>query len=121
MRSWPPGPETARAPGGWLSAETAGLRLALRVTPGARRAGVGGLAPGRDGGPRLKVAVTAAPEDGAANAAVVALLARAVHLPKSAFTLVAGSADRDKVLRVAGAPDDLAARFRRLAEGDTAP
>jgi uncharacterized protein YggU (UPF0235/DUF167 family) len=97
------------------------LRLALRVTPRARRAGVGGLAPGRDGAPRLKVAVTAAPEDGAANAAVVALLARAAHLPKSAFTLVAGLSDRDKLVRVSGAPDDLAARFRGLAEGGTAP
>jgi uncharacterized protein YggU (UPF0235/DUF167 family) len=91
------------------------LRIALRVTPRARRPGVGGLAPGRDGHARLKVGVTAAPEDGAANAAVIALLARTAHLPKSAFTLIAGATDRDKTVRVAGAPDDLAQRFRPLA------
>jgi uncharacterized protein YggU (UPF0235/DUF167 family) len=87
------------------------------VTPRARRAGVGGLAAGRDGTPRLKVAVTAPPADGAANAAVMALLAETVRLPRSAFTLVAGAADRDKLVHVAGAPDELAARFRPLAGG----
>ena len=68
-----------------------GVRLRLRVQPRARRNQVDGLVAEADGGVALKVAVTAAPEDGKANAAVIALLAKAWGLPKSAFTVVAGA------------------------------
>lgn len=96
-----------------------GVRLALRVTPRARRPGIGGTAPGRDGTPRLKVAVTAPPADGAANAAVLAVLAEALDLPRSALTLIAGASDRDKIVRVEGDPEPLLGRLGALAESDT--
>ena len=62
-------------------------------------------------GPTIKASVTAAPEDGKANAALIALLAEEWHLPKSVFAVVRGAAARDKVLSVAGAPDALAQRI----------
>ena len=70
-----------------FSAGKGSVRVALRVTPRARRSAIEGTAPDADGGMALKVAVTAAPEGGKANAAVIALCAKAWRLPKSAFSV----------------------------------
>ena len=88
-----------------------GVRVSLRVTPRGGRDAVRGLAADADGQVRVKIAVVAAPEDGKANAAVVALLARTWRVPKSSLSVVAGATDRSKVLHVAGDPADLAARL----------
>jgi uncharacterized protein len=79
-----------------------GLRVRVRVTPRARRTGILGLRTDPDGRPRLEVAVGAPPEDGRANAAVLALLAREWRLPKSALSVLAGTADRRKTIGIAG-------------------
>lgn len=55
--------------------------------------------------------MTAAPEDGKANQAVVALLAEAWRLPKSTIEVVRGAAVRDKTLNVSGEPASLANRI----------
>lgn len=81
-----------------------GLRVDLRLQPGASRAGVDGIAVLDDGATVLKVRVTEPPEGGRANAALVKLLAKAWKLPKSAVSLVAGHTDRRKTLAVAGDP-----------------
>jgi uncharacterized protein (TIGR00251 family) len=81
-----------------------GVRVRLRVQPRARRNHVGGLAPEAGGGTALRVAVTAPPEDGKANAAVVAQLAEAWNLPKSSLSVVAGTADRRKTIHLQGDP-----------------
>ncbi|HEX5814161.1 MAG TPA: DUF167 domain-containing protein [Methylomirabilota bacterium] len=75
----------------------AGL-LRVRVQPRASRAGIAGWRP--DGA--LGVRVTAAPVDGAANAAVGALLAEALGVRVSAVEIVRGATGRDKYVRVAG-------------------
>ena len=62
-------------------------------------------------GTSIKASVTAAPEDGKANAAVIALLAEEWRLPRSVFAVVRGAAARDKVMCVAGEPDALASRI----------
>jgi uncharacterized protein (TIGR00251 family) len=49
---------------------------------------------------RLRVRVTAAPVDGAANRAVIALLAEALRIAPSRVELVRGATSRDKVFRV---------------------
>jgi uncharacterized protein YggU (UPF0235/DUF167 family) len=87
-----------------FAAVAGGLRVRVKVTPKAGRNRVDGLAPEADGGVSLKVAVTAAPEDGKANAAVVALLAREWGVAKSTISVVLGAADRRKVLHLAGDP-----------------
>jgi uncharacterized protein len=81
-----------------------GVRMRLKVQPRARRNQVGGLAPEADGGAALKVAVTAPPEDGKANAAVIALLADAWSMPKSRLSVVAGAAGRRKTIHLQGDP-----------------
>lgn len=53
-------------------------------------------------GATLKLAVTAAPERGKANAAVQALLAATLRLPKSAVRLQRGAAATQKVFEIDG-------------------
>jgi uncharacterized protein (TIGR00251 family) len=101
--------------GGPFTATTGGVRVRLRVTPKASRNGLAGVADTVDGGRALKVAVTVVPEDGKANQAVIALLAKTLKAPKGAFTLVAGATDRNKIIDIAGDPADLLARLRAAA------
>jgi uncharacterized protein (TIGR00251 family) len=77
------------------------------VTPRASRAAIGGIAALSDGTAVLKVAVTVAPEDGKANAAVVEMLARAWKLPKSSIDIVSGATSRLKTVHIAGRPAEL--------------
>jgi uncharacterized protein len=90
-----------------------GVRATLRVTPKASRNAVQGLADTAEGGKALKVAVTAVPENGKANDAVVKLLAKAWGVPRTTIAVVAGATDRNKTLLIAGDPADLS---RRLAD-----
>jgi uncharacterized protein YggU (UPF0235/DUF167 family) len=98
----------------WWRAEAGGVAVRVKVQPRARRAGLLGLAPGVDG-PRLKLAVTEAPEDGRANRAVCAALARALDLPPSAAEVAQGGVTREKLIFVAGDPGALASRLEALA------
>jgi uncharacterized protein (TIGR00251 family) len=88
-----------------------GVRVALRVTPKASRNAVSGLADTAAGGKALKVSVTAVPEDGKANDAVIKLLSKLWHVPKSSIAVAAGATDRNKILHVAGDPADLLRRM----------
>ena len=71
-----------------------GTEIAVRVTPKASRERI----LEEDG--VLRVYVTVVHEDGKANAAVQAALAKAMGLAKSRLTLVRGQISRDKVFRV---------------------
>lgn len=82
-----------------------GVRLAVRLTPRASGNRIDGVVAEADGGRCLKVAVTAVPEDGKANAALIALLAKCWKIPKSAFTITAGTTDRRKTLSIDAAPE----------------
>ena len=93
-----------------------GVRIAVRVTPRARRGAIDGLASDADGGVALRVAVTAAPEGGKANAAVIALFAKTWRLPKSAFSVASGATARRKILEVRGEPRDLLDRLNGWME-----
>lgn len=71
-----------------------GAQIAIRVTPRARRNTItveGGV---------IRIHVTAVPEDGKANQAVVKLLARALGVAKSRLTLLRGATSRDKLFRL---------------------
>jgi uncharacterized protein (TIGR00251 family) len=81
-----------------------GVLVTLRVTPNAGADRIDGAETRDDGTTVLRVRVTAVPDKGKANAAVIALLAKAVGVPKSAITLVSGDTARTKTVRVAGDP-----------------
>jgi uncharacterized protein YggU (UPF0235/DUF167 family) len=78
------------------------VRLAVRVTPRGGRDAVEGWARDAAGRPVLKLRVAAAAADGAANAAVVALLAKALGAPRSKVTIVRGQTARLKQIEVDG-------------------
>ncbi len=84
-------------------------RLRLRVSPGARRAGIVGRY-----GEAWKVRVTAPPERGLANEAVLRLLSAKLQLPLSGLSVVSGLTGRDKVVELRGI--DQAEAVRRLEE-----
>jgi uncharacterized protein (TIGR00251 family) len=83
-------------------------RLRLRVSPGAGRAAIVGRY-----GEGWKIRVTAPPEGGRANEAVLRLLAEALAVPRDALTLVSGQSGRDKIVELVGLGPALAER--RLA------
>lgn len=85
----------------------------MRVAPKASRNAVAGI--GADGS-AIKVSVTAPPEDGKANAAVIKLLAKAWKVPKSSVSVATGAASRNKVLHVTGDPDTLMRQLRAWVE-----
>jgi uncharacterized protein (TIGR00251 family) len=87
-----------------FTAAADGVRLAVRLAPKASAERVLGLAEEADGGLALKIAVTAAPEAGKANDALLSFLARLLRVPKRDLTLARGAADRRKLVHVAGDP-----------------
>jgi uncharacterized protein YggU (UPF0235/DUF167 family) len=89
-------------------------RLTVRVTPKGGRDAIDGWAADADGRPVLKLRVKAAASDGAANAAVIALVARTLGLPRSAVRITAGQTSRVKRLEMEGVDADaVAAAFGR--------
>jgi len=72
-------------------------RLRVRVAPGSSRDGIVGWL-----GDALKIKVTAPPEKGKANDAVVKLLAAALGLTNDAVTVVGGHSSPSKVISVVG-------------------
>jgi uncharacterized protein len=74
------------------------ITLAVRVTPRAKRNMVTKAADGS-----IKVYVTAPPEDGRANEAVVLLIAEWLGVKRRQIEIVSGAANRNKVLRIAAA------------------
>ncbi|MEW6766125.1 MAG: DUF167 family protein [Pseudomonadota bacterium] len=75
----------------WYRWEGERLILSLRVQPRSSKAGIEDV---RDG--RLRVRLNAPPVDGAANKALIALLADAFGVPKSKIELLAGETGREK-------------------------
>ena len=91
--------------------------MRIRLTPRAARSRVEGVGAGADGGAVLKVAVTAPPEKGKANAAMITLLAKAWRLPKTSMAISAGAIARRKTLLVRGDGKALVARLNQWMEG----
>ncbi len=81
------------------------LVIDVLVAPRASRATLGPVH-----GDRVKVAVTAPPVDGEANAAVIELVAKALGVAKRDVTITAGQTSKRKTVRVAGATLDALAR-----------
>ena len=93
-----------------------GVRLWVRVTPGASRDQVGGLHESSDGSAALNVRVRARPEKGKANTAVIGTVAKALGVPKSDVELSTGSRDRRKTLVIQGETSVLTRRIDALID-----
>ena len=71
-------------------------QLAVRVTPGARTESL----EVQEGG--LTAKVRAKPQDGAANEAVLTMMAKALGVAPSQIELLRGETSRDKLVRIGG-------------------
>jgi uncharacterized protein (TIGR00251 family) len=92
-----------------------GLLLFLRVTPNAGRDAVDGIETRDDATTVLRVRVAAVPDKGKANAAVIALVAKTLGVPKSSIVLVSGETGRQKTLHIAPITEGLLAQLAELA------
>jgi uncharacterized protein (TIGR00251 family) len=88
-------------------------RLKLRVSPGARRPGVGGRH-----GDAWKVRVSEPPEDGRANEAVLRLLARTLDVPRRDLEVVSGHTSREKIVVLNGLEQAQVERLLSEAGGE---
>ncbi len=79
--------------------DAAGVTIRVKVVPGARADAVAGVL-----GDRLKIRVAAPPEDGRANAAVEALVARALGIPARRVRVQSGHGHPEKLIRIDGLP-----------------
>jgi hypothetical protein len=84
-----------------LRATQAGVTLAVRAQPGAKKTAIIGIC-GEGATAQLKIAVQAPPLEGRANEALIAFLAQTFGLPKNAVKLVSGELSRSKVVLFEG-------------------
>lgn len=94
----------------------ADLLLAVRLTPRAARARIGGTFTDAAGQRWLQASVTAPPDKGKANAALMALLSRKLRLPQSSILLETGDTNRLKRLRLTDAGPAIEESLREIAE-----
>jgi hypothetical protein len=84
-----------------LRAASAGVTLAVRAQPGAKKTAITGIY-GEGPAAQLKIAVHAPPLEGRANQALIAFLAETFSVPKNAVELVTGELSRSKVFLLRG-------------------
>lgn len=96
-----------------------GLEVQLRVTPNASRESIGDVVVDAQGTGALKLAVTAVPEKGKANTAVIKLLAKSWHLRKTDCQVIRGQTERNKTLFIRGDGKSLEAAIRQIIDHTT--
>ena len=79
-----------------------GASFAVRLHPRAKKNAITG-----EVGAALKVALTAPPVDGKANAACIDFFAKLLKVPRSSVTIASGQTSRNKVILVAGLSSDV--------------
>lgn len=84
------------AAGKWCSAVAGGVRLAVQITPNAKKTEVVGVLDDA-----IKIKLQAQPIEGRANEALVTFLARALSVPRSAVAITHGHTSKRKLVEVA--------------------
>ena len=90
-----------------------GVLLAIKLTPKAAKDALVRLEADSTGKTRLKATVTAVPEKGKANSALIKLLSKKLKLPKTNIQLIAGDQSRLKTVLFAGDPKTLLGRLEK--------
>ncbi len=91
-----------------------GIMLDIQLTPRGGRDAIEGIVNRADGRAVLKARVRAAPFEGAANEALLRLVAKSVGVAPRQVEIAAGATARIKRLRVTGDPRALSAALERL-------
>ncbi len=91
----------------WLEVRGDDLILSVRLSPNAAADRNGAPLEDDAGQTRLKISVTAVPENGKANKALIKLLSKKLKLAKSGIEIVSGGTDRNKRLSLPDCADRL--------------
>ncbi len=92
-----------------------GVTVTVRLTPKGGRDSIDGIETMSDGRAVLKARVRAAPHEGAANDALVALLAKSLGVPPRSVDITGGATSRIKRVHVVGSAGALTATLEKLA------
>ncbi|MGO8738200.1 DUF167 family protein [Rhodoblastus sp.] len=103
---------------GFFKRRAGGIELHVRLTPKSSREALDGPEIRDDGACVLKARVRAVPEDGKANAALIALLAKQLEIPASRISLASGATARQKTFFIGGDPEVLVRRLSELFPDD---
>ena len=101
----------------FFRADEVGVLLFVRVTPRSSKDAIEGVTTDAAGDARLGVRLRAVPEDGKANKALIALIAKSWKIPKSAISVVSGVTQRQKTLRLAVPHDSIASTISTVGDG----
>jgi hypothetical protein len=96
-----------------------GLEVQIRVIPNASRDSIGDVVADAQGNGALKLAVTAVPEKGKANTAVIKLLAKSWRLRKTDCQVIRGQTERYKTLFILGDGKNLKATLQQIIDHST--
>lgn len=88
------------------------IRLAIRLTPGAKKDQIEGAETDSAGKQWLRVRVAAPPVDGKANLALIKFLSKRWRIPKSAVVIASGATSRNKILTIRGDAAAIAAAIK---------
>lgn len=89
-----------------------GLNFNIKVTTKAKQNYIGEVFVNSTNQKVLKIYITAAPIEGKANKAIIALLAKVWKLKKSQINIILGNKDHNKVVHIEGNPKDLLAHLK---------
>jgi uncharacterized protein (TIGR00251 family) len=92
-----------------------GIILHIRITPNAAHTRIDDVELRDNNQQVLRVRVTAVPDKGKANKALIALLAKTLKLPKSTISIKTGLTSRHKTIQIVGDSEELLERSKNLA------
>jgi uncharacterized protein len=98
----------------FFQVDATGVTVSVRLTPKGGRDAIDGVERRDDGRAVLKARVRAAPSEGEANAALIALIAKALKVAPRQVRLMAGATSRIKRIQIDGDPAALAAAMTAL-------
>ncbi|MCA0400786.1 MAG: DUF167 family protein [Proteobacteria bacterium] len=101
--------------------EAGALFLFIRLTPRAARDALENARIDAEGKAYLGARVRAVPENGKANEALIALLARELDVKKSAISIISGASARQKTLKILSDATPVHARLALLVSGEPLP
>ncbi|MBI4031839.1 MAG: DUF167 domain-containing protein [Proteobacteria bacterium] len=93
------------------------LTINVRLTPKASANAIRDWGQTPNGAPCLKVSVTAAPDKGRANEALIRLLAVQFEVPRSKIEILRGETDRNKVIMIKDVPEEFPSIIKALTAG----
>ncbi len=92
-------------------AHSDGVTINVRLTPGAKKAGLQGIMDIGDGETAFKISVRSVPEDGKANKELLSFIADELNLPKAHVSLLKGVTSRLKTILIQGDTKNLMLRL----------